>query len=110
MNIGTMNDLQSKDSRLNRKWKWSRTAVGYAEEETKKWKHFQCSHARLGDWEMEAIQWSDYYEARINYVGNVIVHQDGFKTRIDAQIGAEKLLKTWIKQQLRTVSTGEHRR
>jgi len=98
-------DLRSKDSRLQYKWRWIRIAVQIPEEEIKKWKHFQSSCARLGDWQLEAIQWPGYYEAQINYVGNSVANQGGFKARIEAQIGAEKLLKTWIKEQSKLVSS-----
>lgn len=96
-------DLQSNDSRLKYKWRWSRIAAQIPEEEIKKWRRFQCSYARLNDWQMEAIQRPGYYEAQINYKGNRISEQNGFKTRIAAQIGAEKLLKIWIRKQVQII-------
>jgi len=96
-------DLQSKNSRLKYKWRWSRIAAQIPEDEIKKWRHFQCSYSRVDNWQMEAIQWPGYYEAQINYIGNRIAEQNGFKTRIAAQIGAEKLLKTWIRKQVQTI-------
>ena len=97
-------DLLSKDKRLKYKWVWTRVASRISEEEEiKKWTHFQCSESKIGDWELEANQvpenWNGSivsYEARIHYNGNDIASQEGFKTRLEAQIGAEKLLKDWL--------------
>ncbi len=96
-------DLLSKDNRLKYKWKWCRVASQIDEEDIKKWTYFQISHCRLNDWELEATQWGSgynepvYYSASIYYIGLKISSIEGFKTRIEAQIGAEKLLHKWIK-------------
>ena len=58
-----------------------------------------------------AIQWGlepVYYEAEINYSGNSIIsigarREDGFKTRISAQIACEKLLVDWVTTQYKDV-------
>ena len=97
-------DLCSNDKRLKYKWKWQRVASQISENELKKWTHFQCSRARVNEeWDLIAIQWSSgedvTYEANIGYIGEDIADIEGFKTRLDAQIGAEKLLKNWIKNQ-----------
>ncbi len=87
-------DLLSKDKRLKYNWKWSRSASMISDEEIKKWTHFQVSHSVVGDWELEAIQWGSeniIYEAVVKHIDNYIITQGGFKTRIEAQIGAEKL-------------------
>ena len=99
----THDHLQSKDPRLKYRWRWIRIAAQIPEEEIKKWRHFQCSCASLGDWQMKAIQWLNSYEAEIQYSDERIAAQKGFKTRIDAQIGAEKLLRVWIRKQLRII-------
>ena len=104
-------DLLSKDRRLEYHWKWSRVAARVSPEEIKNMTHFQCSFAKTGSWEIEATQWGDepvYYEASIHYRGEPIKsistdRNTGFKTRIEAQIAAEKLLKDWIKEQYKLI-------
>ncbi len=100
-------DLLSKDKRLQYKWKWSRVAFEIPQREIDKWTHFQVSCCRIGGWICEAIQWGHepvYYEASISYVGSSIVsrgsnRETGYKTRIEAQIAAEKLLIEWVTKQ-----------
>ena len=92
-------DLSSKDLRLKYGWRWIRDGAQLTDNQIKKMRHFQVSCAHLSDWQMEAVEWSRDYEARINYAGEPIARQNGFKSRIDAQIGAEKLLKNWIREQ-----------
>lgn len=95
-------DILSKDKRLQHHWVWSRSASEYNSEQLKKWTHFQISKSKVYDWTLEAIQWGSgekvRYEARIGYQDNHIANSRGkdFKTRIEAQIAAEKLLKNWI--------------
>lgn len=101
-------DLLSNDSRLKYKWKWSRLATHIPAEIRKKWTHFQSSFCRIGSWELEAIQWpinGDVdYEARIAYgCNNNIADKRHFKTRIEAQIGAEKLLLSWLNKQKKLI-------
>jgi len=110
-------DLLSTDKRLKYKWGWTRIASQISKEEIKKWTHFQGSFARLNGFELEAIQWSNsdepvYYEASINYIGEFITSvgredKKMFLKRIDAQIGAEKLLKDWIKTQYKMIVIGK---
>ena len=101
-------NLCSKDKRLTRKWKWTRVASRISEEDIKKWTHFQCSEAKVGVWGLEALQWGSgekvRYEASIMYLGNQIASQEGFPTRLDAQIGAEKLLIHWINKQKKLIN------
>jgi hypothetical protein len=96
-------DLLSDDPRLRYKWEWSRVASQIPAEELKKWTHFQCSQAVIGDWTLETTQWSDddtvSYEATVTVNGNCIVSKEGFPTRIAAALGAEKLLKDWIQSE-----------
>jgi len=96
-------DLHSSDPRLKYKWKWARIAAQIPDDKIKRMRHFQCSYSRLGDWTLEAVQWSGEYEAQIRFMDNDIAEKAGFKTRLAAQIGAEKLLKTWIKEQSRII-------
>ena len=99
--------LLSKDKRLKYHWRWSRVASRLSPKEIKAMTHFQCSFAKIGNWEIEATQWHGepvYYEASIRYgchwIKSIGGNEDtGFKTRIEAQIAAEKLLKDWIKEQ-----------
>ncbi len=100
-------DLLRKDKRLKYKWKWSRVASQITEEEIKKWTHFQVSECERGNWTLEAVQWGSelpYYEAVIRYGSSRMAaiggsRETGFKTRIEAQIAAEKLLNDWITEQ-----------
>lgn len=98
-------DILSKDKRLKHKWVWSRIASQIDKEEIKKWTHFQVSESKVYDWTLKAIQWGGgetvRYEARIEYIGHHIACSRGndYKTRIDAQIAAETLLRSWIKEQ-----------
>ena len=98
-------DILKKDERLKHHWVWSRIASGYTKEQLKKWTHFQVSGSRVYDWTLSAIQWGSgekvRYEARIEYIGNHIACSRGgdYKTRIEAQIAAEKLLYDWIKSE-----------
>lgn len=95
-------DLLSTDKRLRFKWRWSRSASQFSREELKKWTHFQVSECILPDnlWKLEAVLWhsggSVVYEARVNYGSNRIASKEKFKTRLDAQIGAEKLFEDWV--------------
>ncbi len=99
-------DLLSMDARLKYKWKWCRVASGISREEIKKWTHFQSSYCQIGAWTLEAIQWGGAdnvrYEAAIRY-GETIASREGFKTRIEAQIAAEKLLSEWIEKQYKEI-------
>lgn len=99
-------DLCSKDQRLKYRWTWTRIASGYKSAELKAWTHFQTSESNVGSgWNLEAVQWSDGYEARICYVSDTITSREGFKTRLDAQIGAEKLLREWIEREYKRLCT-----
>jgi hypothetical protein len=94
-------DLLSTDKCLKFKWHWCRVASQFSNEEVKNWTHFQVSNCMPDKlWKLEAVLWHSgdgvIYEARINYGNNQIASKEGFKTRIDAQICAEKLLKDWI--------------
>ena len=89
-------DLLSLDPRLKYKWRWSRIAAQIPEEELKKWTHFQCSICHIGKWTLESTQWGAdeiSYEATISYKDNQLAREKGFNSRIEAQIGAEKLAK-----------------
>jgi len=100
-------NLLSKDKRLKYNWRWSRIASQIPEEELRKWTHFQCSGCKIREWELEATQWGSgddvTYEATIDYNGAYITGKEGFETRIDAQIGAENILKKWIQEQYNLV-------
>ena len=95
-------DLLSEDVRLKYQWQWCRVASQISASEIKKWTHFQTSECEIGDWRLSATSWGSYdnitYEASINY-GEKIVSLEGFKTRIEAQIAAEKLVKSWTAEQ-----------
>ena len=71
--------------------------------EIRKWTHFQVSCCKIEEWGLEAVQWFTgdvvNYEANIIFAGDTIASKRGFKTRLDAQIGAEKLLRDWINKQ-----------
>jgi hypothetical protein len=97
-------DLLSNDHRLKYKWRWVRSASEISEKDLKKWTHFQCSSCNVGNWELEAIQWGSCddisYEATFRWgQGDTIKRKEGFCTRIEAQIGAEKMLDDWIREQ-----------
>lgn len=100
-------DLLSKDKRLRYKWEWSRIASGIDEEELKKWTHFQCSQCKVGNWHLRAIQWGHgedvSYEAEISYNNSDIISQREFKTRLEAEIGAEKLLYGWLETECQRI-------
>ena len=94
-------DLCSKSERLKLKWKWLRVAARIGEEELKKWTHFQCSIAEVGEWILEATQLSMgsavEYEASVLYGTDEIMEDKArYKTRLNAQVAAEKLLVTWL--------------
>ena len=94
-------DLLSEDQRLKYRWQWCRVASGIGAEELKKWTHFQMSECEIGDWTLTATSWGGEnvtYEASIIYREKV-VSSDGFKTRIEAQIAAEKLVRLWTAKQ-----------
>ena len=100
-------NLYSKDKHLKYKWQWSRIASGRTTEEIKKWTHFQSSAAQVGEWELDATQWGAEditYEANVNYNGRSVCSKENFKTRIEAQIGAEALLKGWIEKQYQLIN------
>jgi len=101
-------DLNTKDTRLEYRWKWSRVASRVPEEEIKKWTHFQCSKATVGSWTLWSTQWNSgsdvNYEASIRYRDEHIARLGDFKTRLDAQIAAEKLLVDWINEQKELIS------
>ena len=63
----------------------------------------QVSKSSVRDWVLEAVRWYDGYEAVINYIGEQIESKKIFKTRLDAQVGAEELLHTWIQEQYRKI-------
>ena len=95
-------DLLSNDPRLKYEWKWVRIAADEPEEVLKKWTHFQCSGCRFGKWKLEVTQWDGKnitYEASASYNGEPITSKEGFDTRLEAQIGAEKMLAEWIQEQ-----------
>jgi len=103
-------DLCAGDKRLKYKWEWCRSGSGIPLSLIAKWTHFQCAAAAVNKhWELESIQWhSDsgvYYEGTVHYIGEEIAstgrgdEEGKYKTRLDAQIAAEKLLVTWIKEQ-----------
>ncbi|MFH2031479.1 MAG: hypothetical protein ABIJ40_12835 [Bacteroidota bacterium] len=104
-------DLFSEDKRLKYKWTWCRVASQIDEKEIKKWTHFQVSECIIERWRLKAIQWGgDFirYEAEITYGGEHITSigddkKNVFKTRIEAQIAAEKLLKCWIKEEYKRI-------
>lgn len=96
-------DLCSKDKRLKYKWVWTRIACQIPADEIKKWTHFQCSHANIGRWTLESVQWASDYEVRVDYNDETVVSKGGFKSRIDAQIGGEKLLVAWITEQYKEI-------
>ncbi len=107
-------DLLSDDPRLKFKWSWSKFAnTGATKEDIAHWTHFQVSESIIGDWKMKVIQRGVdviYYESMIGYAGengefgfnldyeelNMSGEDLGFKTRIEAQIRAEKMLVAWI--------------
>jgi len=94
-------DLLSLDPRLKYKWQWSRMATQVPEEELKKWTHFQCSICYIGEWRLGSTQWGGdeiSYEATVSYKGNRLASEDGFNSRIEAQIGAEKLAKEVLEE------------
>lgn len=95
--------LLSRDCRLKYTWKWNRCASGVSKQQLKEWAYFQTSKCVIGSWRLEATQWGDgdttTYEANVQHIGDYIVRKSGFKTRIDAQIGAEKLFLNWIEEQ-----------
>ncbi len=96
--------LLAHDPQLGHKWEWSRIASGYSPKGLEEWTHFQVSKAKVGKWILEAVQWGSdpvYYSSRIEYSGQLIAslghdRETGAKTRIEAQIKAEKLLVDWI--------------
>ena len=103
-------DLCAEDPRLKLKWEWNRVASQCSEEEIKQMTHFQTSNAKYKDWELCVVQWTDRsketevsYEVQIKYEGNRIASVEGFGTRLEAQIGAEKLLVDWIMQQYKQI-------
>ena len=87
---------------------WSRSATGVSKNIADTWTHFQVSQSlSIKNWKLSATQWGSAenvrYEARIVYSSNHIASKDDFETRIDAQIGAEKLLIDWINQQMQKI-------
>ena len=96
-------NLCSKDKRLKCHWKWARIASGYTDIEIKKWTHFQCSLACIDNWTLEVTQWgggdSVRYKETINYAKSRVISGKYYKTRLDAQIGAERLLLDWLCKQ-----------
>ena len=107
-------DLLSEDTRLQYKWEWSRSASRYNSKQLEKWTHFQCSESKsVSKWRLGAIQWGNSdnvrYEARIEYIGDHIASSRGndFKTRIEAQIGAEKMLRDWITTEYKKIINKE---
>lgn len=96
-------NLCKNNKKLKLTWEWSRVASGYSTKELRSWTHFQCSKSSLDDWVLESIQWGSdewvNYEARIQYMSNLIASSEGHKTRLEAQIAAEKLLLEWVNQQ-----------
>ena len=96
-------DLFNKDQRLKYYWAWSRSASCFTTKQLKNWTHFQVSFCDVGDWMLKVVQHPEVkgvsYAAVIKYKGNIIVWKKEFKTRLDAQIGAEKLLVEWVREQ-----------
>ena len=59
------------------------------------------SECIVHEWTLEAVHWNDYYASQICYLGKMIETigddpESGATTRLDAQIRAEKLLKSWL--------------
>jgi len=104
-------DLLSKDPRLKGEWKWNRSASRRSKEDIKDWTHFQVSKCKIGHWRLKAIQWGYpeiYYESVIYYGNNLITsigenRETGTKTRIEAQIKAEKLMLEWITEEYQNI-------
>lgn len=109
-------DLCKKDSRLKYNWEWSRIASMYTLEQTKDWTHFQVSKCEMGKWTLEATQWGSgdnvYYTAKVNYKHREVIRDGGdsekIKTRLDAQIVAENLLTTWIKEEYKVIKSNKY--
>ena len=105
-------DLLKEDLRLKYKWDWSRIASGYTKKQLDSWTHFQSSEAKIKGWTLEVSQRGGddkYYSAQIEYIGEHIA-SDGrgfedtkYKTRVEAQIAAERLLIVWITSQYNEV-------
>ncbi|HCT86239.1 MAG TPA: hypothetical protein DF296_13690 [Candidatus Margulisbacteria bacterium] len=65
-----------------------------------KWKsnHHQTGFTKIGKYKLETIFWHDSYEARVSYRDEIMESiSDIYKSRIEAQIGAEKLLVKILK-------------
>ena len=108
-------ELSSNDKRLKYKWEWCRVASQVSKEEIKKWTHFQTSKCNFNGWELQAILWGSgegvRYESTIYYRGEHILssrenEEEFFKTRLEAQIDAEKLLKNWITTEYKRIIKG----
>lgn len=60
-------------------------------------KHPQVAVAIIGNYKLETVYWYTRYEARLSYYGNAIESdQSEYKTKIEAQIGAEKMFEKFI--------------
>ena len=96
-------DLLKDDHRLKLDWNWCRTASGISKAVKDTWTHFQCSEAEISDFVLEAIQWNGGYESRICWQSSTIIstfEAEYSKTRLKAQIKAEKMLFDWLEEQL----------
>jgi hypothetical protein len=102
-------DLEENDSRLKYKWKWSRIASGYKPKQLEKWTHFSCSECEIGNWTLSVYQHGDpdniYYGPSVSYLNDTIVQSFDYsiKTRLEAQIKAEKMLVEWISKQYKEI-------
>lgn len=90
---------------LKYKWQWSdikhikytkRQSGGFDEKEMDS---SQVSFANIYDWKLTAVHWHSEYEAYVSYRGERIISEKGIKIRLDAQIKAEELLVTWLKEE-----------
>lgn len=91
---------------LKFKWQWSRGGKPST-------KRSQVCFSELYDrkenrlWKLKAVYWYDQFEAVVEYGGNHLVSKEGFKTRMEAQIGAEKLLFGWLTDEYTKIVKGE---
>ncbi len=79
---------------LRYRWQWSGVRHLAPDTDTS-----QVSFANAYDWTLEAIHWTSEYEARIRYNGEQITSKKGIGTRLHAQIIAEGLIVTFLREE-----------